>query len=86
RHCSKTSFRRVAQAEACGSLAIETVFFYIMNEGGRLRIEQDRHITGLFHLDTWVRLMREAGFDVEKWPYPVHDDGREAYLLVGELK
>lgn len=65
---------------------IETVFFYIMNEGGRLRIEQDSHITGLFHLDTWVRLMKEAGFDVEKWPYPVHDDGREAYLLVGELK
>ena len=62
---------------------IETIMFYLIRERGALRIEQDRHITGLFPLQTWTRLMAEAGFAVEKWPYPVHDDRREAYLLVG---
>ncbi len=65
---------------------IESIFFYIMNEHGDLRIEQDRHVTGLFPLNTWLKLMTEAGFEVEKWPYPVADDGHEMYLLVGILR
>jgi hypothetical protein len=30
--------------------------------------------------------MQEVGFSVEKYPYPVHDDERESYLLVGRWK
>ena len=69
-----------------GDNSIESIYFYIFNEGGKLRIEQDRHVAGLFSLDTWETLMTEAGFQVEKRPYPVHEDGREAYLLVGVLR
>ena len=65
--------------------SLESIYFYIFNEGGKLRIEQDHHVAGLFSLDTWETLMIEAGFQVEKRPYPVHEDGREAYLLVGVL-
>ena len=65
---------------------METVFVYFLKERGRLQIEQDLHITGLFPLDTWVRLISEAGFEVQKSPYPVYDDGREAYLLTGVLR
>jgi len=61
----------------------ETLMFYLVRTPGGLRVEQDRHLTGLFPLETWLDLMREVGFTVEKHPYPVHDDGREAYLLVG---
>lgn len=61
----------------------ESVMFYLIRTKQGLRIEQDRHLFGLFPLDTWLGLMGEAGFTVEKYPYPVHDDGREAYLLVG---
>jgi SAM-dependent methyltransferase len=64
----------------------EAVFLYFIKQGKDLRIEQDRHVWGLFLLAVWVRLMEEAGFEVEKLPYPVHDDGTEAYLLVGTLK
>lgn len=63
----------------------ETIMFYLIREKGSLHIEQDRHIMGLFPLQTWLDLMSEAGFHVEKWPYDVHDDGRESYLLVGCL-
>ncbi len=61
----------------------ETVMFYLIRTKQGLRVEQDRHITGLFPLEMWLDLMRDTGFAVEKHPYPVHDDGREAYLLVG---
>jgi hypothetical protein len=64
----------------------EALFIYVIREDGDLRIEHDHHTWGLFPLRTWLDLLDEAGFDVEKWPYPVHDDGHEAYLLVGTLR
>ncbi|MDP8239906.1 MAG: methyltransferase domain-containing protein [Candidatus Hatepunaea meridiana] len=63
----------------------ETLFYYHIRTKQGLRVEQDRHLHGLFPLKVWLKLMQEAGFTVEKYPYPVHDDGREAYLLVGTL-
>ncbi len=62
--------------------AMETLFLYSIRERGVLRIEMDRHVTGLFPLQTWVDLMTEAGFAVKKREYPVHD---AAFLLVGTL-
>lgn len=64
----------------------ETLMFYFIRTQKGLRVEQDHHVFGLFPLQTWLDLMREVGFSVEKYPYPVHDDGREAYLLVGKWK
>lgn len=64
---------------------IESLCFYLIREGPNLRVEQDRHVTGLFALETWIGLMKETGFSVEKIPYDVHDDHRQAYLLVGVL-
>ncbi len=62
----------------------ESVMFYLIRTQDGLRVEQDCHVLGLFPLRTWLDSMQEAGFVVEKHPYPVHDDGREAYLLVGK--
>ncbi len=60
----------------------ELVLFYLIREGTNLRIEQDFHTLGLFPIKTWLDLLNEAGFDVEKRQYHGHDDGREAYLLI----
>ena len=65
---------------------VETIFIYFLKENGSLRVEEDRHITGLFPMDTWLKLMSEAGFEPEKLPYPVHEDGHEGYLLRGVLR
>ncbi len=64
---------------------IEAVYVYFINRGGKLAVEVDRHTTGLFPLQTWTVLMEEAGFVTERIPYPVRDDGREAWLLAGTL-
>ncbi|MBU8933289.1 MAG: class I SAM-dependent methyltransferase [candidate division Zixibacteria bacterium] len=61
----------------------ETIMSYIIRQGDETRIELDRHTTGLFPLETWLRLIEEAGFTIETRDYPVHDDDRQSWLLVG---
>jgi SAM-dependent methyltransferase len=65
---------------------IESIMFFLIRTGKKLKIEQDHHLLGLFPMKTWLKLMDEAGFDVEKRPYPVHRDKREAWLLTGTLR
>jgi hypothetical protein len=45
---------------------VESVFIFIVREAGRTSLELDRHILGLFPLKTWLDLMGEAGFEVER--------------------
>jgi SAM-dependent methyltransferase len=61
---------------------IESIFFFLISQGGKLRVEQDRHISGLFPRDTWLRLMSQAGFAVSQAPYPSYE-GYGGNLLVG---
>ena len=65
---------------------VETVFIYMVKENGRLKVETDRHVTGIFPLATWQDLLSQAGFDVEAKPYPVYEDDGEGFLLVAMLK
>ena len=63
----------------------ESLMIYIINEKGKIRVEQDHHVLGLFPKAAWQRLFEEAGFKFEAKDYPVHDDVRQAYLFVGVL-
>lgn len=69
-----------------GDTTVETIMLYFLREKGNLRIEQDRHITGLFPKATWIDHMTDCGFKVEEYPFPFGDDPRQACLLVGLLK
>jgi hypothetical protein len=64
---------------------VETIMFYLIREGGQLGIEQDRHVTGLFPMKTWLDLMGETGFNVEAFPCKHQDDPRQSVLLVGTI-
>ena len=66
---------------------LESVFLYIIKGAdGNVRVEEDRHITGIFPIGTWLGLMEEAGFRAKRLPYPVHEDGRDGWLLAGVLR
>jgi SAM-dependent methyltransferase len=65
---------------------IESLSWYIIREGADLRIEQDRHVLGLFSLEVWLDLMRSAGFDADTVACECEDDPRQPYLLVGVLR
>ncbi|MBN1212122.1 MAG: methyltransferase domain-containing protein [candidate division Zixibacteria bacterium] len=64
----------------------EYLMIYLIREKGQLRIEHDRHVTGLFREARWLELIEDAGFEVEKYAYDVHDDKRQSYLFVGVKK
>ena len=62
---------------------MEIIFSFFIREQGRLRIEHDRHITGLFPRVSWVKLMGKAGFSVES--RMITSGGVPHELLVGTL-
>ena len=47
----------------------ESTFVYLMREGGNLKIETDRHLSGLFTLDVWHESLRAVGFQVKQVPF-----------------
>ncbi len=54
---------------------MESLFVYTIVENGVTRIEEDLHLSGLFPIATWLRLLEEAGFDPEVMPLPGDGDG-----------
>jgi hypothetical protein len=42
----------------------EAAFVYLIRKKGRLEVEYDLHVCGLFGLDVWRKLLRRAGFKV----------------------
>ena len=49
---------------------------YVMDDGKGVNCYHDRHRMGLFPRNTWLRLMKEAGFGtVKAVPYPHRSDG-----------
>jgi SAM-dependent methyltransferase len=49
---------------------------YVMDDGKLVNCHHDRHRMGLFPRDTWLRLMKETGFNAVKGvPYPHRSDG-----------
>ena len=61
---------------------IETVYVFFFRENGALRVEVDRHTTGLFPIGTWERLLQGSGFEAERLDYPFSEHGAATYLWV----
>jgi hypothetical protein len=43
--------------------------YLIKNEIGQVNVEYDRHILGIFPRQTWLRLLRDTGFQPEIIPF-----------------
>ena len=52
-----------------GDTSYESTVVFLIREDGRLRIEQDLHILGLFPIDVWRTLMLDTGFEVHEEEY-----------------
>ncbi len=65
-------------APAQGATQYTTDYVYVMREGdGGVRVQHEEHICGIFPRETWLQLLREAGFA----PEIVHDAyARELFL------
>jgi SAM-dependent methyltransferase len=65
-----------------GDTTVEVVMLFVIREGARVRVEQDRHVQGLFPRATWFAALDRAGFEVQERPF-VGQDGSALSLLVG---
>ena len=61
---------------------VESTFVYTLQQGSQVTVEHDRHTTGIFPRDTWFRLIREAGFEVELRQVPGCEWGYGGNLFV----
>jgi hypothetical protein len=56
-------------------------FAYLLrDEDGTVRVEQDRHVIGLFYRDVWVDLLEDAGFEPEIHVADLGDEPSEIFL------
>jgi hypothetical protein len=59
---------------------VVTEYSYLLRESdGSVRVERDRHVTGLFSRETWLHLLREAGFEARAVEGP--DESAEGRTL-----
>lgn len=47
----------------------EATFIYLVRREGKLKIETDHHICGIFELKTWLRLLKDIGFVVKQMKF-----------------
>jgi SAM-dependent methyltransferase len=45
----------------------ECTFVFLIREKGKLRVELDQHICGIFPLETWEEVMTDVGFEVTRF-------------------
>lgn len=64
----------------------EGTYIFLIREKGKLRIETDRHVCGIFSLDIWFDLLQEAGFKVNKLDFNVSDPEARNYPLLACVK
>ena len=62
---------------------VESTYTYTIKKDGQTTVEIDTHVTGLFSINTWTRLMEEAGFSVELRPLPPNEGGYGSWLFIG---
>jgi SAM-dependent methyltransferase len=60
----------------------ETTILYLIRDHGRLRVETDHWTMGIFPLDTWMRVLRETGFDVYEGQYRADEDEYTVFTCV----
>ena len=58
----------------------EMVFVYLIRQGSQLEVETDRHLGGIFGLETWLDLLRKAGFNVEQTEFD--EDGIPMFVCI----
>jgi SAM-dependent methyltransferase len=58
-----------------------TDFAFLLREGRSVTAVHDRHVTGLFSRETWLRILGAAGFEVESARRPIGDGETDEVFL-----
>lgn len=58
-----------------------TDYIFMMRQGEDLQVVTDRHTIGIFPTPTWLRLLAQAGFEVEMMQRPIGDGETDEVFL-----
>jgi hypothetical protein len=58
----------------------------LIRREGRLEIETDRHLCGIFGLETWLHLLTEVGFELKQMKLRLPDLEGKSYPILVCLK
>lgn len=58
----------------------EATFIYLTRRSGKLEIHTDRHLCGIFKLETWFDLLQEVGFEVNQMKFEHSTFAKGEYL------
>lgn len=82
----EVTFIEYVETSDTGSTTIESIFFFVIKGDRSLRVEQDRHLSGLFPRCTWSRILGDLGFTPEEISYPPYQGGYGGNVILGALK
>lgn len=62
----------------------EVTFIYLIRVGGKLEVHTDRHLCGIFKLETWLELLKATGFEVKqvKFTHSTFTEGESYPILI----
>ena len=61
----------------------EATFVFLIRQGGRLKIENDRHLLGIFRSSVWIELLRKSGFNVTEQEFnPINSETEPFPLFI----
>jgi hypothetical protein len=60
----------------------ESAMVYLIREDGRLRVEHDLHVLGLFPIDTWRNGLTEVGFQLHEEQYSEGSNCHTVFVCV----
>ncbi len=60
--------------------SFEATFVYLIRRKGELEMYIDRHLLGVFDIDTWHNLLRRVGFEIEQMKFEHSTFSKEEYL------
>ena len=62
----------------------EATFIYLIRVGGKLEVHTDRHLCGIFKLETWLGFLKATGFEVKqvKFTHSTFAEGESYPMLI----
>src|SRR5690606_24466285 len=55
---------------------------FLLRDGDEVRMVHDRHVEGLFSIETWQRVLGSVGYRVETFERPLDDGGQHDHVFL----
>ena len=82
---SNVTFIEYVTQPSPDAATLESVFLFIINRGGDIRVEVDRHTSGLFSKSLWLEALSDMGLEAKYVQTAAYEGGFGGNLFVGRM-